>query len=134
MWARGSDCFVGVYFDSGARLDVLWKSLQNLDETPPPPDDGGSMRLVQFWERLVVIADETTMGDLRASKAYHQIGRNLCAGFTAQRLGITANTAIKKVPEQASDSWLLIAHFAQLIIGLQIEAVLNPARHTEAKR
>jgi hypothetical protein len=28
MWARGSDRFVGVYFDSGARLDVLWSSLE----------------------------------------------------------------------------------------------------------
>jgi hypothetical protein len=28
MWARGSDCFTGVRFDSGAALDVLWRSLE----------------------------------------------------------------------------------------------------------
>jgi len=31
-WARQFDRFVGVYFDSGARLDVLWKSLERIDD------------------------------------------------------------------------------------------------------
>jgi hypothetical protein len=32
MWARGSDNFVGVYFDSGACLDVLWTGLEVVDQ------------------------------------------------------------------------------------------------------
>lgn len=30
MWARGSDRFTGVRFDNGARLDILWDSLEVL--------------------------------------------------------------------------------------------------------
>ena len=31
FWARGSDRFTGVRFDNGARLDVLWRSLEIID-------------------------------------------------------------------------------------------------------
>jgi hypothetical protein len=34
MWAKGSDLFTGVYFDSGARLDCLWRSLEEIEDTP----------------------------------------------------------------------------------------------------
>ena len=39
IWARGSDRFVGVYFDSGARLDVLWESLEMVDADAPEFED-----------------------------------------------------------------------------------------------
>lgn len=32
MWAQHLDHFTGVYFDSGARLDVAWQSLEIIDE------------------------------------------------------------------------------------------------------
>jgi hypothetical protein len=37
----------------------------------------------------------------------------LCAAFFAQQQGITLGTALKKVPEPLSDTWLIVAEFAR---------------------
>ena len=56
---------------------------------------------------------KTTMDELRNSPYHQQFARKLCAAFVAQQQGITLGTALKKVPEPISDTWLIVAEFAR---------------------
>ena len=56
---------------------------------------------------------KTTMDELRNSPYHQQFARKLCAAFIAQQQGITLGTALKKVPEPISDTWLIVAEFAR---------------------
>jgi hypothetical protein len=53
------------------------------------------------------------MDELRDSPYHQQFARKLCAAFVAQQQGITLGTALKKVPEPISDTWLIVAEFAR---------------------
>ncbi len=56
---------------------------------------------------------KTTMDELRNSPYHQQFACKLCAAFIAQQQGITLGTALKKVPEPISDTWLIVAEFAR---------------------
>ena len=53
------------------------------------------------------------MDELRNSPYHQQFARKLCAAFLAQQQGITLGTALKKVPDPISDTWLIVAEFAR---------------------
>ena len=54
-----------------------------------------------------------TIDELRDSLYHQQFARKLCAAFIAQQQGISLSTALKKVPESLSDTWLIVAEFAR---------------------
>ena len=56
---------------------------------------------------------KTTIEKLRNSPYHQQFARKLCAAFLAQQQGVTLGTALKKVPEPISDTWLIVAQFAR---------------------
>jgi hypothetical protein len=56
---------------------------------------------------------KTAIDELRNSPYHQQFARKLCAAFVAQQQGITLGTALKKVPEPISDTWLIVAEFAR---------------------
>ena len=54
-----------------------------------------------------------TIEELRNSPYHQQFARKLCAAFIAQQQGTSLSTALKKVPEPLSDTWLIVAEFAR---------------------
>jgi hypothetical protein len=63
-----------------------------------------------------------TLEELRQSRFHQELGRKMCAAFVAQQQGITVGTALKKVPDQISDAWLLVADFAARAVNAAIES------------
>jgi len=45
----------------------------------------------------------------------------MCAAFVAQQQGITLNTAMKKVPDQVGDVWLIVAEVAERAVSRPID-------------
>lgn len=54
-----------------------------------------------------------TIDEFRESPYHQQFARKLCAAFLAQQQGISLGTAVKKVPEPISDTWLIVAELAR---------------------
>ncbi len=54
-----------------------------------------------------------TIEELRNSPYHQQFARKLCAAFIAQQQGTSLSTALQKVPEPLSDTWLIVAEFAR---------------------
>jgi hypothetical protein len=60
---------------------------------------------------------QKTLEELRHSPYYQELGRKMCAAFVAQQQGVTLNAAMKKVPDQVGDLWLMTAEFAERAVG-----------------
>ena len=62
-----------------------------------------------------------TIEELRHSPYHQELGRKMCAAFVAQQQGITLSTAMKKVPDQVGDVWLMVAEVAERAVGQAID-------------
>jgi hypothetical protein len=63
-----------------------------------------------------------TLEELRQSSFHQELGRKMCAAFVAQQQGVTLGTALKKVPDDVGDLWLIVADFAERRVNEAIEA------------
>jgi hypothetical protein len=60
--------------------------------------------------------------ELRQSSFHQELGRKMCAAFVAQQQGVTLSTALKKVPDDVGDLWLIVADFAERTVNAAIES------------
>ena len=55
--------------------------------------------------------------ELRRSSFHQELGRKMCAAFVSQQQGVTLSTALKKVPDDVGDLWLIVADFAERTVN-----------------
>jgi hypothetical protein len=60
--------------------------------------------------------------ELRRSSFHQELGRKMCAAFVAQQQGVTLSTALKKVPDDVGDLWLIVADFAERTVNAAIDS------------
>ncbi len=62
-----------------------------------------------------------TLEELRQSSFHQELGRKMCAAFMAQQQGVAVGTALKRIPDQVGDAWLIVADFAERPVGKAID-------------
>jgi|HubBroStandDraft_6_1064221.scaffolds.fasta_scaffold1681766_1 hypothetical protein len=62
-----------------------------------------------------------TLEELRQSSFHQELGRKMYAAFMAQQQGVTAGTALKRIPDHVGDVWLIVADFAEQAVGKAID-------------
>jgi hypothetical protein len=60
--------------------------------------------------------------ELRRSSFHQELGRKMCAAFVSQQQGVTLSTALKKVPDDVGDLWLIVADFAERTVNAAIDS------------